>query len=153
MSLERRSGTVRISPYNSNYLKSKIHFSYPGADAEQVGMTNTQNTPIEVLEDAYPLHVNEYGVRRGSGGDRDHTGGDGIVRSLRLEAAATVSLLTDRRRHGPPGRAGGHDGDPGDCVIDGESVPAKVTRDVEAGTEVRIETPGGSGFGAPAEEE
>jgi N-methylhydantoinase B len=127
--------------------------SKPGADAVQVGMTNTQNTPIEVLEDAYPLGVNEYSVRRGSGGDGQHAGGNGIVRSLRLEEAATVSLLTDRRRHGPPGRAGGHDGEPGDCVIGGESVPAKVTRDVEAGTEVRIETPGGGGYGAPAAEE
>ncbi|WP_135301987.1 hydantoinase B/oxoprolinase family protein [Haloarcula amylovorans] len=118
-----------------------------GPSGVQVGMTNTLNTPVEALEAAYPLRVEEYGLRSGSGGDGEHRGGDGLIRELTVEAAATVSLLTERRRHAPWGLAGGDDGEPGRNLLDGESVPAKVTRDVEAGTTVRVETPGGGGYG------
>jgi N-methylhydantoinase B len=124
-----------------------------GLSGVQIGMTNTENTPIEALEAAYPLRVTEYSLREGSGGEGAHRGGDGLVRELRLETAATVSLLTDRRRHGPPGRAGGEDGATGRNEIDGEDVSAKVTRRVEAGSTVRIETPGGGGFGDPEADE
>ena len=122
----------------------------PTADGEsaiQVGMTNTENTPIEALEAAYPLRVTEYAIREDSGGDGRHRGGDGAIRALRLETDATVSLLTDRRHVGPPGRAGGEAGVPGRNVIGDETVPSKVTRDLTAGTNVRIETPGGGGYG------
>jgi N-methylhydantoinase B len=118
-----------------------------GLSAVQVGMTNTQNTPIEALETEYPLHVEEYAIRRESGGDGQFRGGDGIVRSVTLAADATVSLLTERRRHPPHGVAGGGDGATGRNLIDGEEVPAKVTRELDAGTTVRLETPGGGGYG------
>jgi len=118
-----------------------------GLSGVQVGMTNTENTPIEALEAEYPLRVTEYALRDGAGGAGTHRGGDGLVRELRLETDATVSLLTDRRRHGPPGRAGGADGATGHNEIDGETVPSKVTRRLSARTRVSIETPGGGGYG------
>jgi N-methylhydantoinase B len=118
-----------------------------GLSAVQVGMTNTRNTPVEALETAYPLRVERYAVRRGSGGDGRYRGGDGIVRSVTLQEDATVSLLTERRRHAPTGVSGGADGECGENRIDGETVPAKVTREVESGTTVTVETPGGGGYG------
>jgi N-methylhydantoinase B len=120
-----------------------------GLSGVQVGMTNTLNTPVEALEAAYPLRVERYALRGGSGGDGHHPGGDGLVRSLLIEADATVSLLTDRRRNPPAGLAGGEDGATGRNLIDGEDVPAKITRDVSAGTTVTVETPGGGGYGEP----
>ena len=121
-----------------------------GHSGVQVGMTNTLNTPVEALETAYPLRVEQYALRRGSGG-RGHTdGGDGLVRSVTVEQPATVSLLTERRRHAPRGVSGGGDGEPGRNLVDGEPVPAKVTLDVDAGTTVTVETPGGGGYGDPS---
>ncbi|MEY7850122.1 hydantoinase B/oxoprolinase family protein [Natrarchaeobius sp. A-rgal3] len=120
-----------------------------GMDGVQVGMTNTLNTPIEALEAEYPLRVERYTLRPGSGGRGRFRGGLGLERSVTLETDATVSLLTERRRHGPQGVAGGEDGDPGKNLIDGESVPAKTTVDVEAGTTVTVLTPGGGGHGDP----
>ena len=121
-----------------------------GLSGVQVGMTNTLNTPVEALEAAYPLRVDRYELRTGSGGAGYHDGGDGLVRSVTVECDATVSLLTDRRRHAPRGVAGGEDGRCGHNLVDGETVPAKHTVDVEAGTTVTVETPGGGGYG-PAE--
>ncbi|MFC7249835.1 hydantoinase B/oxoprolinase family protein [Halomicroarcula sp. GCM10025324] len=118
-----------------------------GPSGIQVGMTNTLNTPVEALEAAYPLRVAEYSLRDGSGGDGRHRGGDGLIRELTVETDATVSLLTERRRHAPWGLAGGADGATGRNYVDGTEVGAKVTRDVEAGTTVRVETPGGGGYG------
>jgi len=118
-----------------------------GPSGVQVGMTNTLNTPVEALEAAYPLRVEKYGLRGGSGGDGRYRGGDGLVRELTVEADATVSLLTERRRHAPWGLAGGESGATGHNSIDGEAVPAKVTREIDAGTTVRVETPGGGGHG------
>ena len=120
-----------------------------GLSGVQVGMTNTLNTPVEALEAAYPLRVERYALRAGSGG-RGHTdGGDGLVRSVTVETDATVSLLTERRRHAPRGIAGGEDARRGQNFVDGDPVGAKVTRDLEAGTTVTIETPGGGGYGTP----
>jgi len=127
----------------------------PGSDGlsgVQVGMTNTLNTPIEALEAAYPLRVERYALRDGSGGEGRYRGGDGLVRSVRVERDATVSLLTERRRHAPRGIAGGADGRTGVNRIDGERVPSKVTREVEAGTTVTVETPGGGGHGRPTDD-
>ena len=122
-----------------------------GLSGVQVGMTNTLNTPVEALEAEYPLRVDRYEIRRGSGGAGHHRGGDGLVRSVTVEADATVSLLTERRRHAPRGFAGGEDGATGRNVVDGEEVPSKVTKDVAAGTTVTVETPGGGGHGAASE--
>jgi N-methylhydantoinase B len=122
-----------------------------GLSGAQVGMTNTLNTPIEALELEYPLQVQRYALREGSGGDGRNRGGDGLVRSVTVETAATVSLLTERRRYAPAGIRGGADGTPGRNVVDGEDVSPKFTRDVAAGTTVTVETPGGGGYGRPTE--
>jgi N-methylhydantoinase B len=118
-----------------------------GMDGVQVGMTNTLNTPIESLESEYPMRVERYTFRPDSGGDGEFRGGLGLERALVVETDATVSLLTERRRHAPSGVEGGGDGATGENLIDGESVPAKTTVDVDAGTRVTIRTPGGGGFG------
>ncbi|WP_254531935.1 hydantoinase B/oxoprolinase family protein [Natrinema gelatinilyticum] len=122
-----------------------------GMDGVQVGMTNTLNTPIESLETEYPLRVARYALREGSGGRGRFRGGLGLERSVTVETDATVSLLTERRRHTPKGVAGGEDGATGENVIDGESVPAKTTVDVPAGTTITVRTPGGGGHGDPHE--
>lgn len=122
-----------------------------GMDGVQVGMTNTLNTPIEALETEYPLRVGEYSLRADSGGRGRYRGGLGLVRSVTVETPATVSLLTERRRHAPQGIAGGEDGTPGENLIEETEVPAKTTRDVPAGTTVTVRTPGGGGHGDPAE--
>jgi len=123
-----------------------------GLSGVQVGMTNTLNTPVEALEAAYPLRVERYARRPDSGGRGQTSGGDGLIRSVTVETDATVSLLTERRRHAPRGVAGGEDGSPGRNRLDGERVGAKVTRDVDAGTTVTVETPGGGGYGPPDDE-
>ncbi|WP_440763252.1 hydantoinase B/oxoprolinase family protein [Natronorubrum sp. DTA7] len=122
-----------------------------GMDGVQVGMTNTLNTPIESLETEYPLRVERYALRPDSGGEGRFRGGLGLERTVTVEADATVSLLTERRRHAPKGVAGGGNGALGENLIDGESVPAKTTVDVEAGTTVSVRTPGGGGHGEPEE--
>ena len=122
-----------------------------GMDGVQVGMTNTLNTPVEALETAYPLRVERYGFRPDSSGDGRFRGGLGLERSLTIEADATVSLLTERRRVPPAGLAGGGDGALGRNLIDGEAVDAKTSVDVDAGTTVSLLTPGGGGHGDPAE--
>ncbi|AGB38212.1 hydantoinase B/oxoprolinase family protein [Natronococcus occultus] len=122
-----------------------------GMDGVQVGMTNTLNTPVESIETEYPLRVERYGFRPDSGGRGRQRGGLGLERALTVETEATVSLLTERRRHAPSGVAGGEDGARGENLIDGESVPAKTTVDVEAGTTVTVRTPGGGGHGDPDE--
>jgi N-methylhydantoinase B len=122
-----------------------------GMDGVQVGMTNTLNTPVEALEAAYPLRVERYAFRPDSGGDGRHRGGLGLERRVRVEAAATVSLLTERRRHAPAGIEGGESGATGENLIDDDPVAAKTTIDVEQGTTVTVRTPGGGGYGDPSE--
>ncbi|WP_253738462.1 hydantoinase B/oxoprolinase family protein [Halohasta salina] len=120
-----------------------------GMDGVQVGMTNTLNTPIEALEAEYPLRVRRYGLRPDSGGRGEYRGGLGIERRIEVDVPATVSLLTERRRHAPRGTAGGEDGATGENLVDGEPVGAKTTIEVDAGTTVTVRTPGGGGFGPP----
>ena len=103
----------------------------PAPSGVHVGMSNTLNTPIEALELEFPLRVERYELRYGSGGDGEHRGGDGIVRALRVLEPATLSLLTDRRRHAPAGRAGGGPGACGGNLLDGNELPAKVTAELE----------------------
>ncbi|MFC7186700.1 hydantoinase B/oxoprolinase family protein [Halorubrum yunnanense] len=122
-----------------------------GMDGVQVGTTNTLNTPVEALEAAYPLRVERYAFRPNSGGDGRHRGGLGLVRSVRVETPATVSLLTERRRHAPAGIESGESGATGENLIDGDPVPAKTTVDVGPGTTVTVRTPGGGGYGGPSE--
>lgn len=120
-----------------------------GASGVHVGMSNTLNTPIEALELEFPLRVEQYELRYGSGGDGESRGGDGLVRSLRLLEPATLCLLTDRRRYAPVGRAGGSPGACGVNLIDGREVAAKVTAELAVGQVVTVMTPGGGGWGEP----
>ena len=118
-----------------------------GPSAIHVTISNTLNTPIEALELAYPLHVEEYAIRLGSGGDGTHAGGDGVVRSLRVLEQCRLSVLAQRRALAPRGAAGGQDGARGRTLVNGVDLPATAARDLAAGDVVRIETPGGGGYG------
>jgi N-methylhydantoinase B len=114
-------------------------------------MTNSLNTPIEVLEHAYPVRVRRYGLRAGSGGAGKWRGGDGVVREVELLSDAQVGLLCDRRRIGPYGLAGGSAGRVGrNWLMRGrakKALAAKCVFYAQAGDVVRIETPGGGGWG------
>jgi N-methylhydantoinase B len=118
-----------------------------GPSAVHVAMSNTLNTPIEALELEFPLRMVEYRVRRGSGGGGKHRGGDGVVREFEAIAPLRYSIISERRRHPPPGAAGGKPGAPGRNLLDGESLPSKSTGTLTTGQRLRIETPGGGGFG------
>jgi len=122
-----------------------------GLSAVQTHMTNTLNTPVEVLEQQYPLRVRRYAIRRGSGGRGRRDGGDGLVREFEFLDEAEVSLLTERRRHRPWGLAGGEAGQTGRNLLNGEDLPGKCHRHVKPGDVLRIETPGGGGYGRPWE--
>jgi N-methylhydantoinase B len=118
-----------------------------GPSGVHVTMSNTRSTPTEALELGYPLRVERHELRLGSGGAGRQAGGDGVVRELRVLEACRLSLLTERRSHGPAGAEGGEPGLPGRNLVNGREVPAKVTLDLEPGDVVRIETPGGGGYG------
>jgi N-methylhydantoinase B len=119
-----------------------------GPSAVHVAMSNTLNTPIEALELAYPLRVERYALRLGSGGQGRHWGGDGVIREITALEPCRVSIVSERRARGPAGTRGGQPGEPGRNLVDGDLVPAKVSRALAAGQSVTIETPGGGGFGA-----
>ena len=119
-----------------------------GPGAIHVAMSNTLNTPVEALESEFPLRVRELSLRRGSGGEGAHRGGDGIVRELEALAPMRYSLITERRRHAPGGRDGGEDGAPGRNRQDGEPLPGKCEGKLAPGERLRIETPGGGGHGS-----
>jgi N-methylhydantoinase B len=122
----------------------------PGADGPSgvhVAMSNTLSTPVEALELQYPVRVERYGLRRGSGGAGRHRGGDGVVRALRVLEDCRLSIISERRAHAPRGERGGAPGAPGRNLLNGEPLPAKVTRDVAAGDVVTVETPGAGGWG------
>ncbi len=119
-----------------------------GPSGVHVAMSNTLNTPIEALEREFPLRVLEYALRRGSGGAGRHRGGDGVVREIEALTEIAFSLIAERRRHPPPGAAGGTPGTRGRDLLDGALLPGKVTGTLRRGQRLRIETPGGGGFGA-----
>ena len=121
----------------------------PGPSAVHVAMSNTLNTPIEALELEFPLRMVEYAVRRDSGGEGKFDGGDGVIRELEALAPLSYSLITERRRHAPPGGDGGAPGAPGRNLLDGEELPPKAIGSLQPGQRLRIETPGGGGYGAP----
>jgi N-methylhydantoinase B len=118
-----------------------------GPSAVHVGMSNTLNTPVEAVELSYPLRVERYELRQGSGGHGRHRGGDGVVRELRVLEDCRLSLLSERRLHAPQGARGGAPGEPGRTLLNGEELPPKATRQLHAGDLLRIETPGGGGYG------
>jgi N-methylhydantoinase B len=118
-----------------------------GPSGVHVAMSNTLSTPVEALELQYPLRVERYGLRLGTGGAGRHRGGDGVVRELRVLEDCRLSIISERRVHAPQGERGGEPGAPGRNLLNGEPLPAKVTCDLRVGDVVTIETPGGGGFG------
>jgi len=125
-----------------------------GESAMHAHMTNTLNTPVEALEYAYPFRVTEYSIRRGSGGRGRFNGGDGLVREIELLADAEVTMLSERRIHPPYGLQGGKDGQTGRNLVihaDGfRGMPGKFSARLKAGDRLRVETPGGGGWGKMA---
>jgi N-methylhydantoinase B len=120
-----------------------------GPSGVHVAMSNTLNTPIEALELEFPMRVTAYGLRRGSGGRGAFNGGDGVIRELEALAPLNYSLITERRRHAPPGAEGGEPGAPGRNSLDGVELPPKAIGELQEGQRLRIETPGGGGHGKP----
>jgi len=127
-----------------------------GGSGMHVHMSNTLNTPVEALEYAFPLRVEEYSLRRGSGGDGHHRGGDGLVRSIRFLCPVTVTVTSERRVRPPYGLKGGRPGQPGknSLVHAGKPMPlaSKFTRRLEENDVLRLETPGGGGWGKASKE-
>jgi N-methylhydantoinase B len=125
----------------------------PGVSGVHTHMTNSLNTPAEALEYAYPLRVRFYSLRSGSGGEGKFRGGEGIIREIEVLTDCEMTLLADRRSRGPWGLSGGADGAAGKTTIvrrNGslESMPGKFSTRLHKGERVRIETPGGGGWGA-----
>jgi N-methylhydantoinase B len=123
-----------------------------GVSGVHTHMTNSLNTPAEALEYAYPLRVRRYSLRPGSGGEGRFRGGDGIVREIEVLTDCEVTLLADRRTRGPWGLSGGADGAPGKTFITRqngsvETMPAKFSTHLRRGERIKIETPGGGGWG------
>jgi len=117
----------------------------PGRSATHTHMTNSWNTPIEAFEHEYPVRVRAYNIRDGSGGEGKYAGGDGIVRELQFLDTADVTILADRHKRGPYGLQGGGSGAPGNCG----GRPSKTRFTIQPGETLRIETPGGGGWGTP----
>ena len=125
-----------------------------GISGIQTHMTNTMNTPIEALEFAFPMRIKRYAIRRGTGGDGLHQGGDGLVRDVEFLAPARVTILSERRKLPPPGYHGGHHGERGENVLlrggyEEVHLAGKETLDVESGDILSIRTPGGGGWSEP----
>jgi N-methylhydantoinase B/oxoprolinase/acetone carboxylase alpha subunit len=124
-----------------------------GPSATHTHMTNSWNTPVEAFEHQYPLRIRGYRIRSGSGGRGKHRGGDGVIREYEFLTPAQVTILSDRRLRGPYGLLGGHSGTPGkNLLLHGKrttNIPGKARFEVEPGDVLRIESPGGGGYGKP----
>ncbi|MEN0088220.1 MAG: hydantoinase B/oxoprolinase family protein [Pseudomonadota bacterium] len=130
---------------------------HPGTSAVHQHMTNTRITDPEVLELRFPVVLEQFGVRRGTGGVGAFNGGDGAIRRVRFEEEMDISFLTGHRHIAPKGLAGGGDGDLGRNTLiytDGrrETMPARCQFTVQPGDVVQIETPSGGGYGVPSEQ-
>ncbi len=123
-----------------------------GGSGLHVHMSNTLNTPVEALEYSFPLRLERYSLRPGSGGAGQHRGGDGLIRSIRFLTPVAVTVTSERRKQGAYGLQGGNDGRPGrNCLIQGETtteLPGKFTRQLISDDVLQIETPGGGGWGS-----
>jgi N-methylhydantoinase B len=124
-----------------------------GLSGVHTHMTNSLNTPIEALESSYPVRVRRYSLRRGSGGEGRFRGGDGLIREIEFLTRVRGSILSDRRRFSPYGLQGGKPGKPGKNSLrignQVKSLPSKVVFEAPPGSTIRIETPGGGGWGKP----
>jgi N-methylhydantoinase B/oxoprolinase/acetone carboxylase alpha subunit len=139
--------------------------SYNGESGVQIHMTNSLNTPVEALEIDYPVEINNYGLRRNSGGKGQFLGGDGLMRSYKFLKDAQVSILSERRRKGPYGLQGGKPGQKGENLlirkgdlfsseeILEQAIGSKANVEVKAGDVLIVKTPGGGGFGTEEKEE
>ena len=128
-----------------------------GISGVHTHMSNTRNTPIEAIEHYLPMRIRSYGLRRGSGGAGKYPGGEGIVREYEMLTDVSVTLLTDRRIGRPYGLQGGSPAAPGRNTLiradqSQEQLPGKVRVELHSGDRLRIETPGGGGFGEPLSE-
>jgi len=140
-------GSAGLSYYETIAGGSGAGPGFAGQSAVHTHMTNTRITDAEVLESRYPVRLERFAVRRGSGGDGAYPGGDGVVRELTFLAPAELAIVSQRRTRAPFGLAGGSPGAPGRNVLDGKELGALVSVSVPAGAHLRIETPGGGGFG------
>jgi N-methylhydantoinase B len=137
----------RFTYYETIAGGAGAHSRGSGLSAVQTHMTNSWNTPVEAFEHSYPLRIRQYRVRRGSGGEGRHGGGDGVIKEFEFLAGAEVTILADRRQRGPWGLAGGVAGRPGESLLNGRAVAGKSRFQVEAGDRLEIRTPGGGGHG------
>jgi N-methylhydantoinase B len=120
-----------------------------GLSAIQTHMTNTLNTPIEVVETNFPVRIRRYAIRDDSGGAGKYRGGNGLVREFEFLKPATVTLLSERRTHAPWALQGGANGSCGHNYLNDVELLPKISLQVEKGDRLRIETPGGGGWGKP----
>jgi N-methylhydantoinase B/oxoprolinase/acetone carboxylase alpha subunit len=119
-------------------------------------MSNTRNTPVEAIEHYLPVRIRQYRLRKNSGGAGKFRGGDGIIREYEMLTDTAVTVLSDRREQAPYGAQGGEAGRPGcNTAIraDGveEQIPSKAQLQLRSGERIRIETPGGGGFGSKSD--
>ncbi len=145
-------GNDRFGYYETIGGGSGAGDGFPGASGVHVHMTNTAITDPEILEQRFPVRCQEFSIRRNSGGSGRWEGGDGLVREIRFREPVSVSILSQNRRNGPSGRHGGGDGSPGSQYIirnDGsrKPVPGITQLELKEGEGIRIETPGGGGWG------
>jgi len=152
--IDPRRGSQLAQPYTYYETMAGGHGASPqsvGASGHHAHMTNSLNTPIEALEYAYPFRMVRYAIRRNSGGAGKHRGGDGLIREIELLGDAQVTLLADRRVTAPWGLAGGNPGEKGKTAIfdnsEEQQLPGKCTRELKSGARIRIESPGGGGWG------
>jgi N-methylhydantoinase B len=143
-----RAGDARWDYYETLAGGSGAYAGGPGADAVHTHMTNTLNTPVESLETHYPLRILRYAIRTGSGGSGVHRGGAGLIREFEFLEPTDVTLLTERRRRGPWGLAGGAPGAPGRNLLDGRELEGKTHFRAAVGSRLCIETPGAGGYGS-----
>ena len=155
---ERGGSAAPFGYYETIAGGSGAGAQHDGVSGVHTHMTNSLNTPAEALEYSYPFRVTKYALLTGSGGEGLHRGGDGIVREIEMLTDATVTLLSDRRKTRPYGLAGGGDGAPGRTEILGadgavEILASKASTRARRGDRIRIETPGGGGWGSARNEE
>ncbi|MGY8845354.1 MAG: hydantoinase B/oxoprolinase family protein, partial [Gammaproteobacteria bacterium] len=126
------------------------HAAGRGLDGKQSHMTNTLNTSIEIMEKNYPIIINRYALRTESGGKGLHNGGEGLIREYQILEPTKVTLLTERRILPPTGHFHGENGSLGINKLNGEIIEGKVELELKKNDVLRIETPGGAGWGLPS---
>ena len=149
---DRSAAPVPFAYYETIAGGSGASAAHDGVSGVHTHMTNSLNTPAEALEYAYPFRITHYGLRPASGGEGEHRGGDGIIREIEVLTDATVTVLSDRRKLRPYGLTGGGEGEAGQTSVlrnDGsqELLPGKASARLRKGERVRVESPGGGGWG------